>query len=129
MPHLDQREECAFGGRFGLAESIPPRIFPGAPRCETAKTPGRSSARTQSANEYHHKQDLCIFTGVRPLDQKTAHRRCQLGGGRGRNKGDTNADAKALFSAVCTVCTQDSKKSTGIVLVILLKPGGSGRQV
>src|SRR5438552_16863554 len=67
MPHLDQREECAFGGGFGLAESIPPRIFPGPTRCETAKTPGRSSARTQSANEYHYKQNLCIFTGARQL--------------------------------------------------------------
>src|SRR5947208_16377962 len=62
-------------------------------------------------------------------DQETAHRRCQLGGGRGRNKGDTNADAKAPLSAVCTVCTKDSKKSTGNLLVILLKPSGSGRQV
>src|SRR2546427_10189272 len=29
MPRLDQRGECAFGGGFGLAESIPPRVFPG----------------------------------------------------------------------------------------------------
>src|SRR5206468_2604279 len=35
--------------------------------CETAKTPDRSSAGTQSANEHHYKQNLCVFTGARPL--------------------------------------------------------------
>src|SRR5438874_3115104 len=108
-----------FWGWIWFGRKYPSANFPRAPRCETAKTPGRSSARTQSANEYRYKQDLCIFTGVRPLDQETAHRRCQLGGGRGRNKGDTNADAKAPFSAVCTFCTKDSKKSTGNLLVTL----------
>src|SRR5437660_3622407 len=88
MPDLDQREECAFGGGFGLAESIPPRIFPGPTRCETARNPGRSTAGTQSANEYHHKRTLCIWLGFTRWDLKTDPSWCQLGGGCGRIKGD-----------------------------------------
>jgi len=43
------------------------REFSQGPSLRDGKTPGRSTARTQSANEYDYKRTLCISAGVRPL--------------------------------------------------------------
>ena len=69
---------------------------------------------------------MCFHWSSPVGTRKQTHRRCQLGGGRGRYRGETSADAKAPLSAVCTVCTQDSKKSTGNLLVTLPDARGSG---
>src|SRR5207253_5155717 len=108
-----------FWGWIWFGRKYPSAIFPGAPRCETANIPGRSSARTQSANEYHHKQDLCIFTGARPLGPRNGPSSVPARRRPRKKQGRYQRDAKAPLSAVCTVCTLHSKKSTGILLVTL----------
>src|SRR5206468_4226200 len=125
MPRPDQRGECAFGGGFGLAESIPPRVSQG-PLAARRQTLQAGHLLGRNPRTSHYKQNYVFSLEPARWDQETAHRRYQLGGGRGRYRGETSADAKAPLSAVCTVCTQDSKKSTGNLLVTLPDARGSG---
>src|SRR5438094_10375776 len=106
--------------------NVPSTNFPRAHPLRDGMKSSKSTAGTQSANEHHHKRTLCIFDGATSLGNQKGSRRCaHLGGGYGRN---TEEPARAPLSAVCTVCTQDSKKSTGNLLVILRMPGDVGRQ-
>src|SRR5437899_5803788 len=105
-----------FWGWIWFGRKYPSANFPRAPRCETANTPGRSSARTQSANEYHYKTKFYVFS-LEPArwDQETAHRRYQLGGGRGRNKGDTSAVTRRLPSPQCAQFAHRIPKSQQVI--------------
>src|SRR5947208_13494320 len=48
-------------------------------------------------------------------DQETAHRRCQLGGGRGRNKGDTSAVTRRLPYPQCAQFAHRIPKSQQVI--------------
>src|SRR5438046_9364322 len=67
---------------------------------------------------------MCIRWSAR-WHREAAQRR-QLGGRRKKQGRYQRGDATAPLSAVCTVCTQGSKKSTGNLLVTLPDARGSG---
>src|SRR5207245_11178854 len=110
-----------FWGWIWFGRKCPSANFPKVPRCETARLQagqllGRNLRTSMTTNELY----VFRLEFVR-WDLKTDPSWCQLGGGCGI-KGDTSAEAKAPLSAVCTVCTEDSKTSTGTWLVTLPEP-------
>ena len=111
MPRQDQPGECVFERGLGLAEDILHKLSLKGIRCKTAVN------CWGAIRERVNTTGLCMFFDeATSLGTRKARLRAHL---RRRFKEERRNPLKVPLSAVCTVCTTDSKKSTGNLLIIL----------